>query len=700
MNLNNSLKIFYLLLIFLCSSLASVFGSEDLDKLLQKLESHPQHDSTRITILNDIAWVLTNSNTEAMLPYIEEILVISNEINHETGHINAYKLLGIHHWLLGENEEALTAFNKGLKMAIDTNTPRAIAALNSNIGLVHLRRAEYFKAYQSHKAANEIASKNGFKYVEAISALNMADDLYRNENYQRSIDILSHLENFVDSNDFDNKNYIKEIALLTKAKVYFLMKDTRNAIVHLEKSIPFVQATENHRSIIDYHLTKGKINVEKGNLAKAKVALSTAYDYANKGKFISEKAEILGEIAHLLYIRNEWEEALDYAQEALKYSTEVQDILSQINAHKCLSLVYWELNDTKPAFEHSTQHLLLQDSLNAIIANNNLNQLDYEYTINQKANEHELLVASNNADKAKLLKNNFRGISVLCVLFLVGAIAFYLFRNKKMHDREHQKLEEIVRNRTRNLEEMNNQLIDKNEELERFAYITSHDLKEPLRNINGFIKLIERKTKGALDKETQEYFDFIVDNTTQMQRLVHDVLFFTKIAKLEEAYREVNLNDLVASIIDQELSEILQERYGSITHTHLPNLETNIPQLKVLLKHLVKNGLTYNKSYEPEVHITYENNQESHIIHVTDNGIGIEEAYHQKIFDMFKRLHNRQEYKGSGIGLAICKKIVTMLGGEIKVSSEVGEGSTFSVYLPIEHSVVGDFGRKEGGVSA
>ena len=244
-------------------------------------------------------------------------------------------------------------------------------------------------------------------------------------------------------------------------------------------------------------------------------------------------------------------------------------------------------------------------------------------------------------------------------------------------------MEERVKSRTIELEEVNEQLKVSNQELERFAYITSHDLKEPLRNINGFVKLLQReKPHSTRSKAEEEYFEFILRNVSQMQQLINDVLSFSKISSQNLKVSPVNVSDLVEET-KIGLSELIKEKKGVVEISTIPLIFTNNAQLRILLKNLIENGIKYNDKPIPTVSINYQLVDNFHHLIISDNGIGIEDRYHNQIFGMFKRLHNRKEYKGSGLGLAICKKIINRLGGDILLDSELGVGSTFRVILPV-----------------
>jgi PAS domain S-box-containing protein len=220
-----------------------------------------------------------------------------------------------------------------------------------------------------------------------------------------------------------------------------------------------------------------------------------------------------------------------------------------------------------------------------------------------------------------------------------------------------------------------------NEELGQFAYIASHDLQEPLRMVASYTQLLSRRYKGKLDADADEFIAFAVDGASRMQRLIQDLLAYSRVGtkgkdlsetSSEEALREALIN----------LRGAIAESGALVTHDPLPSVLADEMQLIQLFQNLVGNAIKYQNPGVPRVHIsTARNGDEKWIFSVKDNGLGIDQQYFEKIFGMFQRLHKREEFAGTGIGLAICKKIVERHGSSISVESQLGQGSTFRFAL-------------------
>ena len=240
----------------------------------------------------------------------------------------------------------------------------------------------------------------------------------------------------------------------------------------------------------------------------------------------------------------------------------------------------------------------------------------------------------------------------------------------------------------RELESANSKLVFKNKELEQFAYIASHDLQEPLRKI--MIMISRASQHLSEDQKKDYYFDRIILSATRLSALITDVLDYSRIDNNKQLFEEVDLNEIITEILG-DLSMIIEEKSAVITVEPLPRVLGLSTQLRQMFYNLVNNALKFNTSL-PSVTISAtlmpeQNNQmvlsgNYDIISIADNGIGIESQYSSRIFNMFQRLHERDQYGGNGIGLALCRRIIENHNGIIEFTSTPGEGTIFWIYLP------------------
>ncbi len=225
------------------------------------------------------------------------------------------------------------------------------------------------------------------------------------------------------------------------------------------------------------------------------------------------------------------------------------------------------------------------------------------------------------------------------------------------------------------------ELNSSNEDLAQFAYIASHDLQEPLRMVASYTTLLGRRYKGKLDADADEFIAFAVDGASRMQRLIQDLLAYSRVGSAKENLSEISSEDALEHTLFN-LREAIKESGAVVTHGPLPAVIADQTQLIQLFQNLVGNAIKYRRPEAPAVHISaLPEGEQRWMFSVQDNGLGIDPQYFEKIFGMFQRLHKREEFAGTGIGLAICKKIVERHGGSISVDSQPGQGSTFSFGL-------------------
>ena len=271
--------------------------------------------------------------------------------------------------------------------------------------------------------------------------------------------------------------------------------------------------------------------------------------------------------------------------------------------------------------------------------------------------------------------------SFIALLSLLIAGAYLLWRESKEVAKN---LKSKMLNQAQSQKIMNEQLINSNKELQRFSHIASHDIKEPIRNIGSFTKLIKRKIEPDQQDGLQDYFDIINRSCNQIYTLIEDIMQYTRLGNTDNIPIEsVDLNDMVNSITTN-MHSFIADNKANIQTKNLTSINSNNSLLFIVLKNLIENGIKYNKQEEPRIMIGYEQTEYGHEISVKDNGIGISTKYRKEIFELFTRLHTRNEYDGTGLGLSIVQSCIHKLGGVIQLKSEVDLGSKFIVILPVK----------------
>jgi len=222
-----------------------------------------------------------------------------------------------------------------------------------------------------------------------------------------------------------------------------------------------------------------------------------------------------------------------------------------------------------------------------------------------------------------------------------------------------------------------------NRELEQFAYIASHDLQEPLRKIASFIALLERRYKGAFDADADRYIHYVVDGANRMQSLINDLLTYSRVGRQYSEQSMIDCDHVLTHVL-RDLDKVINANDAEVIVEKLPELWGNSVQFRQLFMNLISNALKFRGQQKPQIHIKAVPQENHYIFSFKDNGIGIEPEYKERIFQMFQRLHTKEEYPGTGIGLAVCKKIVEINGGKIWFESEYGFGTVFYFTWPIK----------------
>jgi len=289
---------------------------------------------------------------------------------------------------------------------------------------------------------------------------------------------------------------------------------------------------------------------------------------------------------------------------------------------------------------------------------------------------------------------------------LIGE-AIHRFKAEAELSRYRDHLEELVKQRTSELEAANSllhtenaerrraeeslrqtaeELARSNRDLEQFAYVASHDLQEPLRAVAGYVELLNHRYSGKLEEKALQYIAGASDGAARMQRLIVDLLAFSRVGTQAKSFELTDLNAILATTLGS-LEVSIKEAGATITSDPLPCLDVDDTQIAQLFQNLIANAIKFRSDHPPVIHVGAKKQEDSWLFWVKDNGIGIEPQYRDRIFLIFQRLHTRLKYPGTGIGLAICKKIVERHGGHIWVDSETNQGSAFYFTIPLREDI-------------
>ncbi len=296
--------------------------------------------------------------------------------------------------------------------------------------------------------------------------------------------------------------------------------------------------------------------------------------------------------------------------------------------------------------------------------------------------------------KLKITISELQGLSAIIYVIAASAVVFQLshiigdalYRSetaRKQAEDLNELLAHEISNRERAEDELKQRAIElarSNAELEQYAYVASHDLQEPLRMITSFTQLLEKRYKGRLDNDADEFIGYIVDGATRMQRMINGILAYSRAGLSVKPFELTDCEAVINQALDN-LKIAIKESCAIVTHDRLPSVIADSSQMITLIQNLLTNAIKFHKE-TARIHVSAKQKRNEWIFSVQDNGIGISPEFIDRIFVLFYRLHSRDAYPGSGIGLATCKKIVERHGGRIWVESKLGKGSTFYFTLP------------------
>ena len=275
----------------------------------------------------------------------------------------------------------------------------------------------------------------------------------------------------------------------------------------------------------------------------------------------------------------------------------------------------------------------------------------------------------------------------MAALFIVIILSWFLLGSAVIH-RFHRREVSLIENQLRVVQAVEERLEQRTQELERsnkdlvqFAYVASHDLRAPVRAIKSFSQILEKDYRDKLDEEANECLDFIVTGAGRLETLINDLLAYSRVDTQGKAFVSVDTSEVVDQVVG-DLRLDIRDSHAEITRDALPVVKADASQMTQLFQNLISNAIKFQGEDPPKVHVAARKEDDGWVFSVKDNGIGIESQHTERIFAMFQRLHTQDEYPGSGMGSAICKRIVERHGGNIWVQSEVGMGSIFYFSLP------------------
>ncbi len=418
----------------------------------------------------------------------------------------------------------------------------------------------------------------------------------------------------------------------------------------------------------------GKCYLETGLLDSAAVYFEHALIIA---RHMSEYNEIAGSLiglGRLAQKRQQTDKALRYLREGLSVAQnfELHDLV--LEGYTMMAETFHNANMHDSAYAYLLALVARKDTLFEKRSASMVSSLEARYSVLKSESEQQALLLAKDAQIRYL---NFAMV-IAGILLMLGLL---WLSNIKI--RNQRRLNSVLEAHSRTVEEQNEKLVRVNEDLKQFAYAASHDLKQPLRTIGNFSSLIERRLKEHINEDTADYFQHIQRAVRDMHSLLTNLLQYTQLENKADSYEYVDMNDIMNTVTNN-LIQLIQEKKVSVMAEYLPRVYANREHMVLLMQNLINNAIKFNDKPNPEVVISYHRSKKGFVFSVRDNGIGIEATYHERIFGMFQRVGSREAFEGSGMGLAITRRIVRQYQGQIWVDSVPQQGSVFHFELAVK----------------
>lgn len=581
---------------------------------------------------------------------------------------------------LSRYDEALSYLKQAEAHPLLPQRKEEQAKVYSLFGAVYETLGGFPQAFEYQLKALENREKMNDLLGIAESLYKIGSLFYYQKNYDKALAYYRESLVICENNPSISSKYLFN-CLSALGSTYEEMNLGTKSLEYNLRSLDLAAKNGNDKNRAYALINVGENHTNLGNFAKAGACLKEALQLSRSLSI--PRAEILSHqrIGELYLRQNRPKEAINALYQAYflcratgakSLMVEVLEMLAQ--AHEA-DENYGAANTYLREYAVLKDSLLNETSIREISLHNTLYEVEKkENEIQLLQKERELLEVRKKADRL----TNSGLISSLILLFLLSVwLSFWMVSQ----NRSNRTLKQL----NARIEEQNRKLQSYNEELRQYAYVASHDLQEPLRTIGSFITIIKRRYTDNLDEQAHQYMNFVTDGVSRLQRMLKDLLSYTRIEREKTDFEWVESGEIVQFVISS-LQQIIQETSAQITldENALPAVYGNRSRLAQVFQNLIGNAIKFRAEAPPVVEIgcLTQPNTAEHIFYVKDNGIGIPEDFREKMFEMFTRLHSKEVYSGSGIGLATCRKIIENHGGRIWAESEPGMGSAMFFTLP------------------
>jgi signal transduction histidine kinase len=673
-------------------------------------ENKPNDDSLRIAFnLMDTRSMLVFANKMAAEDHdlaiyaFDAAIIKASKENQNDLLIAAFRDKGFFWEDLGRLDSADTYYTKALKQAEYCKNETELRNLMNDLAIVARKAGKYKIAKEYHLQALDKAQLNHDDELVEFSWHGLGFLYEMVGDHEQALKYYKESFNTAEKRGHQNGMMA---TLGNLAEVFEANGKPQEALIHIKKALDLAMVARDTEQLAQLNFTYGDILALNGESCAAETYFLTAIRWNKILHDKSAEAEAylrLGEIA--LHEKN-YPQAVFYFQTAIKndqliparlkceaYLNLGKVAMLEANSNKALfflqksnriaqefKLPDLEINTSLALHEWFMQHKqaaqslgflertqFLRDSISEVLRAQGSAELGFRYDLEKN---------KRNLDAMKVRDSRIRALLAL-LLGLIGAAALgYVIVIKK-------RTNQVLTSKNDAIRDQNQRLEDSNKLLHQFTYAVAHDLKEPLRSISGFITLLERRHGSHFTGAGIEYMGFVQTGVKKMNALIGDLLAFSNISSQRAGEEWVNSGDVLTKVLAQMKSNIIEKNSQVICQPNLPKVKINPTHLEFIFQNLIQNAIKFNDTEKPIVRINASYQHDKVLFSVEDNGIGIDQIYSDKIFDLFNQLHKNKSYTGTGIGLTVCKNIVDKYNGRIWFESAVVKGTRFWVSLPV-----------------
>jgi signal transduction histidine kinase len=637
------MKLFYTILIFCFLCLDSLNGKNKIDSL-KLILANATEDITQININIDLANVYFDRDIDdSAYHYASLGYVKSRKYKYLGGEARAAYILGKYFSVKGLFTNSTNYLQSAKQIYEQLHDKKALASCELQLGLIYYHAKKYEEAY----------------------------------NYFQSSLIISYPGS--ESKKTGLIFYLSGLCL-TELNSLALAENSLN------KAEAIYQTSKDSQEIMQCRVGLGNLYFKQKRFFAAKKNYESALTYFEGYGIKEGVANCFDGLGNIAMVGADMPKAMTYYKNAWSAAKSVNYVLVTEKVAKQLSDIYKANGDYKLAYTYLATYYEIVDSVRSADNIKAISNLSAELEMAKKQSEIDLLNKKHEVDKKSLYL-----LIAAVIVFLVIAIAYYMRSRYKIEaNKQLSEINAVLESAMLDLkstqdellEQKNRELMRSNADLETFAFVASHDLNEPLRMVSNYTQLLAKRYHSALDEEGKEYIGFAVEGIHRIKKLISDLLIYFNIG------RELTNADIVDcnQVLEEVLSGIkihMDETQCRILADKLPVISGVRAQMGQVFHNIIENAIKYRSDEQPFIQIHAGRREKNWLFSFQDNGIGIDQAYKDKIYQLFQRLNERSKYPGSGVGLTVCKKIIELHGGTLWFESEPGKGTCFYFTIPV-----------------